>query len=152
MRQWLITGIPGTGKTSVGDYLAAEHDFEQPPTLMRFLGRGEQGLRSELDALAAKGRDVVVSWGFMPREQLPVVLFLRDVGFEWIWFDGNREAARRTFLDRGTVPEHLLDAQLMRIARHIDLDRLQPRLLNSFDDRGEFRPLAEIAAELGSRR
>ncbi len=91
----------------------------------------------------------MVTWGFVPSVQLAVVLLMRRLGFEWVWFDGNHpEAARRTFVKRGTVPEAALDVQLQEIALHIDLDRLQPRLLNTFDAAGAFRPLDEIAMEL----
>jgi hypothetical protein len=153
MRQLLVTGIPGTGKTTVGDYLAAEHgfdhlDFEKPATLVRFFGRSETGFRSEHDALARAGRSVIVTWGFVPTAQLAAVLFMRELGFEWVWFDGNRDAARRAFCRRGTVPEAALDVQLAAIDQHIDLEQLRPRLLNTFDTAGDFRPLREIADEL----
>ena len=69
-------------------------------------------------------------------------------GFEWIWFDGNRDAARRAFVARGDVSAAALEIQMRAIARHIDLGRLQPQLLNTFKTSGEFRPLTEIAAEL----
>jgi hypothetical protein len=153
VRWLLITGIPGTGKTTVGNYLASEHgfehlDFEDEMTLRRFLGRGEASLRAELAALRRTHSRVVVTWGFVPQVQLPFVLLMRGLGFEWVWFDGDRDAARRVFLDRGTVPEAALDVQLAAIAQHIDLDQLQPRLLNPFENAGRFRPIAEVAAEL----
>jgi hypothetical protein len=148
----LITGVPGTGKTTIGDYLANAHgfehlDFEHRPTLTRFFGRGETGLRAELDALRERG-DVVITWGFDPDAQLAAVLFLRDFGFSWIWFDGDRAAARREFLRRDTVHETARAVQLEKIDRHIDLSALRPRLINTFDGEGAFRSLAEISSEL----
>lgn len=153
MRLLLITGIPGSGKTTVGNYLAWKHgfehlDFERSSMLERFLGRGETSLRSELELLMRSGRDIVVTWGFLPGAQLSLVLLMRELGFEWIWFDGDRPAARRAFIARGTVSEAALDVQLRAIAQHVDLDKLQPQRLNTFDASGEFRPLDEIAAEL----
>jgi hypothetical protein len=37
---------------------------------------------------------------------------------------------------------------MRKIDHHIDLGALQPRLVNTFDPEGSFRPLAEIVAEL----
>ena len=152
MRLLLITGIPGSGKTTIGNHLADSFgfrhlDFEEQATLMVFT-QSDANLRRQINALKRGGRDVVVSWGFVPSSQLAQVLLMRDLGFEWIWFDGNREAARRTFVERGTVPEHLLDIQMGEISRHIPLDQLQPRIVNTFDSDGDFRSLDDIAAEL----
>jgi hypothetical protein len=90
----------------------------------------------------------VVTWGFVPELQLPAVLLIRELGFEWIWFDGNRTAARRVFIARGTVSVHALDIQMAAIDRHIDLAKLQPRMLDTFDSMGNFRPIDEICNEL----
>jgi hypothetical protein len=35
-----------------------------------------------------------------------------------------------------------------KIAAHIDLDKLRPRIVNPFDSMGNFRPLEEIVEEL----
>jgi hypothetical protein len=39
-------------------------------------------------------------------------------------------------------------AQLEAIREYIDLDKLKPRAINTFDQGGAFRRSAEIAAEL----
>jgi hypothetical protein len=148
----VLTGIPGTGKTTVGDYLAREHDFEHfdfehVPTLAHYL-RSQPEQHGSLGVTLRRDRDIVITWGFVPDVQLPHVLFLRERGFDWIWFDGDRDAARRVFVKRGTVPEHLLDIQLQKIKEHIDLTVLKPRVINTFDSTGQFRPLSEIGAQL----
>ena len=153
MRRLLITGIPGIGKTTIGDYLAAHRgfqhlNFEIGTTMQRFLSGGEDGLVREIAHSEQGRRDTVITWGFLPAEQLPAVLRLCELGYTWVWLDGDRDAARRAFLKRGDVPEYLLDRQLERIAQHLDLAMLQPRILNTFDGEGHFRPLDKIAAEL----
>lgn len=109
---------------------------------------GERGLRQQVAALRRRADDVVVSWGFVPDVQLPVVKLMRGLGFDWVWLDGDRAAARRAFLTRGDVPEYLLDIQMDKIGRHIDLEALKPRIVDPFDGRGDFRPLPEIAADV----
>ncbi len=148
----LITGIPGTGKTTVGDYLAEAHafrhlDLEPPSVDVVALDGPVEGFQARIGALAGDARRIVVTWG-VPVRFLPFVLQLRNAGFEWFWFDGDRTAARRTFKERGTVPEEALDIQLGEIDKHLNMDALRLRFLNTFASDGSFRPLDEIAAEL----
>jgi hypothetical protein len=152
LRFLLLTGVPGTGKTTLGNYLRESQrfrhlDFEDMQTLGRYLGDGLDGLSRRVEKLRQGRRDVVITWGFLPDPQLPYVLELRRLGFDWVWLDGDRDAARRVFLERGTVSEELLDAQLTRIST-LDFDALAPTTVNPFDDTGNFRPLEEIAADL----
>jgi len=156
MRRLIITGIPATRKTTVGNYLEAEHgfrhlDFEDMPTLKHYLEAGPVGLERRIAELPQEGQDVVITWGFVPDVQLDVVIFLRSLGFEWVWFDGNRPAARALYLQAGR-PEHLLDRQMDLIEKHIDprLDALAPWIVDTFDASGGLRPTEEIATELVS--
>lgn len=153
MRRILITGVPGTGKTTLGNYLADHHgfrhlDFEHIGTLQRFWQFGERGFRKQFAALKQKGQDTVVTWGFVPDAQLGMVKLMRSLGFEWIWLDGDRGAARRVFLERGTVPEELFDVQMAKIDTHIDLDVSRPRIINPFADTGIFRPIEDVVADV----
>src|SRR6185312_11350769 len=112
----LITGIPGTGKTSYGNKFASEFgfvhiDLEDQQTLTALAYDPAQFISQ----LTGQQRSVVVTWGFVPDEvQTGIVLQFRSVGFKWIWFDGNRPAAVREFRKRGTVPEQLLRLQMDR--------------------------------------
>jgi hypothetical protein len=148
----LITGIPGTGKTTLGNYLAEHHGFRhldfETGALARFWRFGERGFRARLAAAKRRTRNIVVTWGFVPDSQLDMVRAMRSLGFDWIWLDGDRAAARRAFIARGTVSVQMLDAQMERIAEHIDLATLRPRIVDPFDSAGRFRPLEEVAAEL----
>lgn len=157
-RLLLLTGVPGTGKTTLGHYLRGHHgfvhlDFENPATLTQYVDRGLDPNQLRIEELARSGQDVVITWGFLPAEQLNAVLALRAHGFQWFWFDGNREAARRVFLERATVSEQLLDIQMERIATHLDprMDELAPTILDTFNNEGQHRPLADLANELLSQ-
>jgi hypothetical protein len=96
-------------------------------------------------------QDVVVTWGFVPDVQLSMVETMRSLGFEWVWLDGNRDAARTAFLARGDVSEQLLDVQMGKIAECLDLDVLKPRVVNPFDAHGSFRMVADVAADVVGR-
>ena len=69
------------------------------------------------------------------------------MGFRMIWFDGDRTAARREFLKRGTVTEDALKIQLSKIAK-LDLGSFSAVEFNPFDDQGQFLPREEIARRL----
>jgi hypothetical protein len=154
VRLLLLSGIPATGKTEAGVKLHEHHgfrhlDFEDVETLRRFLGDGEAGLRRAIDDLKKDGRDVVITWGFVPDVQLEVVKLLRTLGFMWVWFDGDRPSARKEYLRLGR-PVEAWDVQLAKIATRIDpfLDELEPVVVNTFDQEGKYRPREEILAQL----
>ena len=153
-RLLLLTGIPATGKTRIGNRLSEGYgfnhlDFEDPTTLDTYLGQGEAGFRRAVRELKKAGGDVVITWGFLPDVQLVFVRALRSLGFTWVWFDGNRAAARREYLWVGRV-EAALDRQMERIQANIDphMARLAPAVVNTFDDTGQFREPDEIVTEL----
>jgi broad-specificity NMP kinase len=57
----LLTGIPGTGKTTLGAYLGVRHrfehlDFERKTDIDRFLVRGEQGCSQSSRGWSGTGR------------------------------------------------------------------------------------------------
>ena len=147
---FLITGIPGTGKTCYGDKFASQfgfvhYDLEDQQTLSRFTTFAQ--LISEMLSL---NKSVVVTWGFNPEDPPSIELLrqLRNAGFKWIWFDGNRPAAVEAFRKRGTVSEQALVAQMQRIEKSKIVERLKPTIINSFDDLGHFKPTAELLDEI----
>lgn len=150
----LITGIPGTGKTTYGDKFATEFgfrhcDLEDQQTLNHFAGNPTQFIRE----LLTEDKNVVVTWGFGPDNEPSILLVehLRSAGFELIWFDGDRPAALREFQKRATVPEIALYVQMYRIEKSRVVERLKPTIINSFDDRGQFKPTKELLAEIRAR-
>jgi adenylate kinase family enzyme len=147
---FLITGIPGTGKTWYGDRFATEfgfvhHDLEEEQTRNRF----ERDPQQFIADLLALNKNAVVTWGFVPDQmQTSLVLQFREAGFKLIWFDGNRPAALREFRKRGTVPEGLFHIQMQRIESSQVIEKINPAVIDSFDASGQFKSPAELLEEV----
>ena len=80
-----------------------------------------------VDGLTRTGRFIVLDWGF-PVGCLPIVESLKQAGVEIWWFDGDRDAARQSFIKRGTVPVECLDIQMR------DINREWPAIKQVFGD------------------
>lgn len=135
MSRLLITGIPGTGKTSLGIYLASQNgiphiDLEDQQTITNAL--------RDIDAFILSLADpVVATWGFPP-QFIDIVLKFKSMGFIVVWMDGNRWAAFRAFLDRGTVSEAAFYNQMLGIEIERVRQRIQPVIVNPFENDGSF--------------
>lgn len=153
----LLTGIPGTGKTESGHVLVEHHGFAHLDAELHAMSKPVssreewEGLWNDflrrVEHLKARGRDVVITWGFMPGVDDGTIRRLQEMGFTMVWFDGDRAAARREFLKRGTVPENLLNLQMSRIDS-LDLEAFRPQPFNPFDEKGQFLPHKMIAEQL----
>ncbi len=144
----LVTGIPATRKTTLGDHLRDVHGFyhldAENAALIQAL-RDPAGCDRIVARLDALNKPIVITWGFMPGADDDAIRRLQGHGYKLIWFDGNREAARREFIKRGTVPEALLDIQMGRISK-MDLAIFNPVIINPFDDQGNILPIDRLAA------
>ena len=124
----LLSGIPATGKSTFGRWLATEHgylhiDIEKP-------GRHQElSLTSAWDACLPSGDvsdlirefrllspKVILDWGFPP-EWLNIVSGLKRGGADIWWFDGDRAKTREEFIKRRTVAVADLDLQMYKIER-----------------------------------
>jgi hypothetical protein len=106
-----IAGIPASGKTYFGNWLAREKKFvhvnlEANDQVKLGLGKewdracGTPGSAHEfVKGLKAMGRDVVVTWGFPP-PCLFIVERLIGEGMEPWWFDGDHKAAEQAYMLR----------------------------------------------------
>jgi hypothetical protein len=81
----------------------------------------------------------VVTWGFVPdRHQTGIVSQFRDQGFKLVWFDGNRPAALRVYIKRGS-PEELFYLQMWRIENSKVVQFLAPLIIKTIEENGEFK-------------
>lgn len=147
----LITGIPGTGKTYIGDFFANKrgyihYDLEQNDTLYDLLSSPNLFI----ERLLKNKRDTVITWGFVPdnQQQIRIVNHLKSIGFKLIWFDGNRPAALREFIRRGTVPEAAFYLQMLKIEQLKIINNINPLIINTFDEYGKFRRPEDILEEI----
>ncbi|SRR6266568_3510048 len=139
----LITGVPATGKTTLGDHLRDSRgflhlNFEDQNSWPAEARRPAASLADFVAQLERTGRPVVITWGFKPGS--PAEAMVRELqghGYKLIWLDGNREAARREFIKRNEllvvaghrpIPSELLDLQMARIDR-LDVDSFGRPLL-----------------------
>jgi hypothetical protein len=148
----LICGIPGTGKTTMGEFLRKHHGFIHLDA--EFFARTNPGpanfvweqFLGVVQSHKRTGESVVITWGFIPGVDDETIRSLQEMGFVLVWFDGDRVAARHAFLARGDVSEELFDIQMARID-NLDLASFKPVYLNPFHN-GKFRDRGEIAKEL----
>lgn len=151
MKLLLITGIPGTGKTCIGDYLEERCDFKHLDMEKIIPSSGHnywQFLTSAISEARESNKDIVITWGFMPGVDNDKILKLKEMGAKMIWFDGNREAARKAFLERGTVSEEALNIQMDRIENTDITGIFNPIVFNTFKDDGSFLTKEEITSNL----
>jgi hypothetical protein len=148
---FLITGIPGTGKTTFADTLAkncgfVHHDLEEKQTLDRLAANPTLFIAE----IVSQNRDTVVTWGFVPDNppSVALVLQLKTAGFKLIWFDGNRPAALQAFIRRGTVSEMLFYLQMYRIEASKIIETVKPFIIDPFDAQGEFKSTAMLLEKM----
>jgi hypothetical protein len=157
-RLLLLSGIPGTGKTEAGESLARLHGFAHldaerhaargVSSIEEWVALWEAFLRQARD-LIQQGKDVVISWGFIPGVDNITVRALQGMGFRMMWFDGNRAAALRAFLARGTVARAAFDVQMAKLGR-LDLDSFDPVPFDPFGPDGAFLSREEVAKRLAA--
>jgi hypothetical protein len=124
----LACGIPGSGKTTYCQWLEKEKGFlhldldelekdngtEQKLALRDCLRHSAERF---LRVIAQMDHPIAIDWGFPP-DLLGMVTCLNANGFAIWWFDGDRHAARESFMRRGTVPAERFDAQMKSIEEH----------------------------------
>lgn len=145
----LITGLPATGKTTIGNYLQDNYgflhvDFEDGTSIKKF----EKDPQQFLDGLKNQPK-VVISWGFVPvKKHIQMVEFLTSHNFDLIWFQGNYLTSLLTFIRRDKVGN--LAYFFMQISRihfsHV-IAKMSPKIVYTFNGWG-FRQYAEIVKDL----
>lgn len=155
MAKILISGVPGTGKTTVAEHLAqhfgyAHVDMEADS----FKARRE--LEKDANAFFDKLADldnVVISWGFSPYMDRPVVDKVVGAGYVVVWLDGDHTVTLRNFLARENNDPHQeanYYGQMQMILSTEVSDRLNAIKVSPFDG-DAFRPVEDIAAEVARK-
>ncbi len=123
----LLSGIPASGKSTHGKWLETEmgcvywdleHETLEEAGTRAGLYLGTNADLGSLLAVAKRiSKTIVIDWGFPPDVCLNTVRWLSENGVEIWWFDGDREAARISFLRRSPELEQALDIQMEKIVR-----------------------------------
>lgn len=146
----LIAGIPGTGKTTLGNFLEKNYkyvhvDMEENHRTSEILADTDVFIQKHFSG----GKDIVVTWGFSPdQETIDVVNKLHTFGFKIFWFDGNHDSARKATTDRVGFDEQVLQKQMNSLIEWNIPKKIKAKVINVFGENGNFRDLAEIANEL----
>jgi len=112
-RKVLISGVPATGKTHFAEWLHENYGFAHHNV-------DQQG---PLPADWLQQDRFVIDWGF-PANGLALSYSVEMIqswissGVEHWWFDGDRKAARKSFLTRNTVPKEAWDIQFKGINKN----------------------------------
>lgn len=128
MRTVLISGIPASGKSSFGGWLAARHgwihvDMEHGglaaigADAFWNLGLQTGSFGPFVKFLQGCEQSVVCDWGF-PVQFSGTIERLHAHGMETWWFDGDDAAARESFLKRGRGSAAAFDKQLAEIRKY----------------------------------
>jgi hypothetical protein len=84
-------------------------------------------------------KNVVISWGFQPFEDVDAIRSLINDGFRLFWFDGDREKAARAFLDRDChdpIAKVRFWAQVGAIDESDIVNTLKPKIIDVFNMHG----------------
>lgn len=159
-KKLLITGIPGTGKTKIGNYLSENFDFIHVDMEDKDkININKIYINPEIfvNDLVKINKNVVVTWGFVPcEEQIAHVNLFKNKGFKLIWLDGDREAALREFTKRDSQSgeQYLRDQlnafniQLDGIEKSNAVARIKPKIYNTFNAEHNFKDLTLISKEI----
>ena len=125
-----VAGIPATGKSYFGEWLAKNHgylhiDFEKQGDLL--WERYRKGLyywverslaKPLIDQLKAEGKPLYFNWGF-PLSSLQIDMAGQlTKNLLPIWFHAETSLARSAFEKQEGIPVRLFDNQVADIARH----------------------------------
>lgn len=153
MAKLLLCGVPGTGKTTLANYLEAEHGFfHRDMEANEFAARKEftQDPTGFLKRLT-NHKDIVLSWGFRPFKDRATVEELVQADFRLIWLDWDRVVSFRNFMQRennNPISEATYYEQMQSIITTGIVELLRPQIINPYTATGNFKQLEAIASEI----
>jgi hypothetical protein len=126
----LLSGIPASLKSTYAGWLEREKGFSHLDFDELLWGKGQQRKLRSIDTLQRsipsfieetrrRALPTVMDWGF-PSESLQTVGMFKEAGAELWWFDGNRQAARVSFINRARETERLTGEFLHNRIREFD--------------------------------
>jgi len=151
LQKLLISGIPSTGKTFIGNYLRDNKSFlhfnMEDENKFQELTKNPEKFINEL---SAKKQDAVITGGFQTSElAFNLVKKIIKAGFVFVWFGGNHQAARREFIKRNTVQIDLFNKKMNELEKNYSkIMELNPILINTFDNAGLFKTPEQINLEI----
>jgi hypothetical protein len=155
----LLSGIPGSGKSCYGRWLAKNKaylhlDLEHGDLEKHGLERlWDEFWSSRSDrfiaALLENSCPICLDWGFPPR-CLPIVQRLADAGIELWWFEADPQLAKKFLLDRATVSEAAFNEQMANIeaSRRAIMELFGQNVIRPFREGGARVPHEQIYAQM----
>lgn len=159
MKIILLTGIPGTGKTKIGNYLKEKYnyfhiDLETPEknSSLEFLSFSQLNLEPDLlvEEIKKGKRDAVITWGFYPLAHDKKILRLQALGAKMFWLDGDRELALIAWRKRDEpIDDEYFYAQIERINNHDIQGIFSPINYDTFDvKKRTHKDIKDIVADI----
>jgi putative component of membrane protein insertase Oxa1/YidC/SpoIIIJ protein YidD len=161
--QLFIGGVPATGKSRLGQWLAENHGYVHiDAEIDKGVDFDKAGVHSEWDDLISTGRatkfvkaigrlrsPVVINWGF-PTCFLYVVNALQAEGVHTWWLNAQRNLARQAFVARGRFDPSCFDRQMADIEREWLLisSVFGPRIVEGLRSDGSQRKPEDIWCEI----
>lgn len=150
MTKLLITGIPATRKTTIGDYLEKTHGF---------LHLDLEIVGADLNSFNFKAGNKVITWGFPPGDCDDLVILLQKSGYKMIWFDSSdRKFAKTLYIKRARELEKEhgqsfeismsdFDRQMQKIEL-MDLAKFNPIIIDTFGINGDILDEEKVCQEI----
>ena len=162
-RNLFVAGVPATGKSWLGKWLAEKHGFIHiDAEVAGGADFDRMVVRNEWNELISTGRaprfvkaiqklgvPVILDWGF-PTRYLYIVKALQEEGFHTWWFHASKDLARQAFAARGGIPLECFDRQMSDIEREWLLINsvFTPRIVEGLHPNGSQRTPEEIWHQL----
>lgn len=159
MKIILITGIPGMGKTKIGNHLKGKYDFNHIDledgyinSSFGFSHHNQNTLNPDLLMQEIKNdqKSAAITWGFYPGVHDQLLLRLQALGATMFWLDGDRLLAKEAWKNRDNpIHELLFDAQIQRIDAHNIQGIFSPVNYDTFDiEKRSYKNIENIVSDV----
>src|SRR5438874_4555109 len=155
----LLSGIPGSGKSSYGRWLVHakgylhvdfDHgDLQRHGLADLFHEVESSGPERFIAELLRRDTPVCLDWGFPPH-CLWIVRRLAEAGVDLWWFEADRELAKKHFLNRPNASEAAFEEQMANIeaSRDAIMKVFGQNIIPALKADGTHTPCAEIYVQM----